>query len=129
MNILQPKAQHPDVHVINMFKYSADHLIATFSHQTLHTFQLHSVNSVLNSFTGKEVRIKPFLVGSIEGQDSKTWPNSHAHEISRIPQGYGTTKKFKTFVFILVSKILTCKKIAFPCFVCNVKPNKAKKTG
>ena len=109
-NIIRPKAQHFRVHGINMFEHAVNHLTATFPHQIPRTFQLHSVNIVLNPLTRKDAWIKQLISGFIEGQDSKTCYNALAHEIGRLSQDYDTTKGTNNFLFIPISSIQNGKK-------------------
>ena len=53
--------------------------------------------------------------------------NALTYKIGSLPQGYATTEGTNIFMFIPVTSILIGKKVSFPCFACNVKPNKENK--
>ena len=76
--------QHIRVQAVNMLKHAVHYLTSTFPPQTPYTFQLHSVNAVIEPITGKEARVKQLIAGKNDVQDSKIWHNALAHEIVRL---------------------------------------------
>ena len=84
-----PQAQYVCEQAVDMFQHAVHH-------HTPHTFQLHSVNAVLDPTRGKEEHIKQLIAGQVEGQDSTRWHSTLAHEY-QLAQGYGITKGAKFF--------------------------------
>ncbi len=70
---------------------------------------------------------KAVIVGQVDGQDRNTWHNVLDNEIGRLAQGYRTTECANIFLFLPVSAVPVNKKIAYPCFVCDICTNKKQK--